>query len=59
MLYDSAFVNYTVLINSAIMATKTGYFFFPGLYYPAGPMFNYVDRVLHPASLSSPHVRTL
>ena len=31
MLYDSAFVNYTVLINAAILAAKTGYFFFPGL----------------------------
>ena len=34
MLYDSAFVNYTVLINAAILAAKTGYFFFPGLLLP-------------------------
>ena len=59
MLYDSAFVNYTVLINSAISLPRRDTFSFPGYYYPAGPMFNYVDRVLHLASLSSPHVRAL
>ena len=45
-------INHMALVNSSIIATKTGYFFRA----PHRTMFNHIDRLLHLASLSSPHV---